>query len=499
MTISSLEAFAMAEIDIVRLDENPRETSFGVRADTSSRGVDLEGAQITVTYADGTSETLIWKALDPYTNGGASGEHINMFFGYSWHELSTTKTVVSLQIDLAPANSVFDTTFPLDNDPDEPSTPGSQNGFPFKLSPDYEDISGSITATYTGIVNLEGSPAAGDLYTTMTVDFSGLPGGGLDGDLVWNSDIDTMTGPFKAALTAKDDTVEISGNGSEAFDILGNDLPGANGSLTISHINGQVVSSGDTVTLASGETVTLNADGTISLINDGGADETNAFTYTVADGLGNSSTGKVTVTTKVPAPPCFTAGTMIATEHGPVAVEMLQPGMRVMTRDHGLQVLRWTGRSARRAIGRHAPVEFAAGALGDHGRIAVSPNHRVLIASQQAELLFGQPEVLVKAKELVNGGTIRLREDGQSVTYVHLLFDRHEIICGNGLESESYHPGAETLASFDEETSAEVLELMADAGQYGPAARLTLKPHESRLLCSGQNAAAAPQVSPGAG
>ena len=46
--------------------------------------------------------------------------------------------------------------------------------------------------TYSGIVNRAGSPAVGDLYTTMVVDFSKLPGGGLLGDLRWNSDIDTM-------------------------------------------------------------------------------------------------------------------------------------------------------------------------------------------------------------------------------------------------------------------------------------------------------------------
>ena len=69
---------------------------------------------------------------------------------------------------------------------------------------------------------------------------------------------------------------------------------------------------------------------------------------------------------------------------------------------------------------------------------------------------------------------------------MHLLFDQHEIICGNGLESESYHPGAETLDSFDSETRAEVLELMGgDLEGYGASARLSLKPFEARALLSG--------------
>jgi len=472
----------MPEINIVRLNEDPHESDHGIRDDTASRGVDLDGAQITVTYVDGTTETLTWAALDPYTAGGASGDDVEMFFGYSWHELTATKPLASLEIDLAPANSVFDTTFASDGDPSDPSTPGSKNGFPFQLSSEDEDLEGQITATYSGIAALDGNAAVGDLYTTMTIDFTGLPGGGLLGDLTWNSDIDTLTGPFKRDLEATDDTVVISGDGSEVLDILGNDLHADGSNLTITHIDGQAIAAGEAVVLSTGEVVTLNADGTLAISNESAVDEVNSFSYTVEDDQGHSDVGSVTVQTKLGPPPCFVAGTRIETALGAVAVEELEVGMQVLTRDHGLQPLRWIGRSARRATGRNAPVVFAAGALGAHDRIALSPNHRVLIRSEWAELQFGQSEVLVKAKHLVNDTTIRVQADGQPVAYVHLLFDRHELICGNGLESESYHPGAETLDAFDVETRAEVLELMDAWQSYGPSARLTLKSHESRLL-----------------
>ncbi|OUS37242.1 hypothetical protein A9Q94_06475 [Rhodobacterales bacterium 56_14_T64] len=472
----------MPTIDIVRLDEDPYESAVEIRTDTSSRGVDLEGAQITATYADGSTETLTWYATDPYTNGAATGEDINMSFGFSWHDLTTTKNLTSLQIDLAPANSVFDTTFPLDNDPLGGSTPSSQNGFPFKVSPEYEDMAGSVEVTYTGIVNLAGSPAVGDLYTTMIIDFSGLPDGGLLGDLMWNSDIDTFEDSVPVDLTASDDELTISGDGSETLNVLDNDLHAEGTDLTITKINGQSIVAGGSVTLPSGEVVALNSDGTLSITNDSDVDETNTFSYTVEDGQGNSAVGSVNVTTQLPSPACFVAGTLITTENGAVAVEELEIGALINTRDHGTQPLRWVGRSSRRAEGRDAPVVFSAGALGNHDRIAVSPNHRVLITSQRADLLFGETEVLVKAKHLVNDGTIRVQADGQQVIYVHLLFDQHEIICGNGLESESYHPAAETLDAFDAETRAEVLELMEDLNGYGPTARPTLKSHESRLL-----------------
>jgi hypothetical protein len=108
--------------------------------------------------------------------------------------------------------------------------------------------------------------------------------------------------------------------------------------------------------------------------------------------------------------------------------------------------------------------------------------------------LFGQSEVLVKAGHLVNDNTIRRRPDGRVVTYVHLLFDRHEIIRGNGLDSESYHPGSSTIDAFDPATRAEILDLFPDlpatgAPEFGPTARIALKAHESRVLLAAKRSA----------
>ena len=182
----------MPGIVINRLDEDPHETVYGIRDDTSSRGVDLEGARITLTYADGSVETLTWHATDPYTNGAAVGEDTQMSFGYDWHHLETTKPLATMEIDLQSASSVFDTTTTADDDPNGGSTPTSLEGFPFRVESGSRDLAGDIEVTYSGIVNLAGSPAAGDLFTTMTVDFSDLPEGGLLGNLAWKSDIDTM-------------------------------------------------------------------------------------------------------------------------------------------------------------------------------------------------------------------------------------------------------------------------------------------------------------------
>lgn len=226
-------------IVIERLDGDARETLYGIRDDTSSRGVDLAGAVVIATFADGSVETLTWEAYDPYTLGGAVGTDITLAYGWSEHELTVSKELASLQIDLAPASSVFDTTETLDDDPLGGSTAGSSFGYEFGLLGDYGDLGGAVTATYSGIVNLVGSAAQGDLYTTLFLDFSTLTDGGILGDVTWNSDIDTLRyqGDLVAAgtsdanagddiLTGTDDADFLSGsNGADRiFGLGGNDV-----------------------------------------------------------------------------------------------------------------------------------------------------------------------------------------------------------------------------------------------------------------------------------
>ena len=118
----------MPTILIDRLATDPHQTEFGIREDTSSRGVDLAGALITATYTDGTFEELVWQAFDPFTFGGFNGVDISTTFGFDLHELSTTKRLASLEMDLTPASSVFDTTTAMDDDPNGGSTLTSKNG-----------------------------------------------------------------------------------------------------------------------------------------------------------------------------------------------------------------------------------------------------------------------------------------------------------------------------------------------------------------------------------
>ncbi len=184
--------------------------------------------------------------------------------------------------------------------------------------------------------------------------------------------------------------------------------------------------------------------------------------------------------TSTPAPiiVCFCEGTVIETDLGPTPVEALKPGDLVLTRDNGLQPLRWIGlkRFDSLDLARHPnlrPVHFAAGSLGrdlPYRDLMVSPQHRMLVTGWRAELNFGEPEVLVPAIGMVNGRDVTISEDAVSVAYYHLLFDRHEIVTANGVPSESLHSGDMAMTAV----GAELALILPDAPRL--QARSTARP-----------------------
>lgn len=304
-------------------------------------------------------------------------------------------------------------------------------------------------------------------------------------DSSYDSNLLIAADSLQTTLVANDDAITMAQNGTDTLDVLGNDINGTGATLTITHINGIRVYPNDTVTLATGQEVTLKPDGTFEISTDSDA-ETVSFTYEVegetSTGATQSDIGFVTVSTI----PCFVAGTLIETDDGPRPVDTLVPGDLVLTRDDGYQPIRWAGSRTVIARGSMAPIRIRANTFGEHGELLVSPQHRVLVRDALAELLFETPEVLVKAKDLVNDRSVRQIEGGY-VEYCHLLFDSHQVIWSEGLLTESFLPGPQVLSSFEKDMMDEITslfpELDATTGEgYGPAARPILKSHEARAL-----------------
>ena len=283
---------------------------------------------------------------------------------------------------------------------------------------------------------------------------------------------------------AVDDATTITRVGATTLALTANDIGPGNSGIYITAINGVALEPGESVTLSGGQVITLLDDGTVSIVSNGEFDSF-SFEYTAAYGKGNArqiDSANVTVDTV----PCFVAGTLIRTAGGDVPVERLSVGDLVRTRDDGLQPIRWIGRRRVAALGPFAPVAIAADTFGAHDALMVSPLHRVLVRNAAAELCFGTHEVLAHARDLLRHPGVSVRDGGQ-VEYVHLLFDRHQILWSGGLETESFLPGPQTKHLFEAPMVAEIAALFpqldpATGAGYGPTARPALRSREARLL-----------------
>ncbi|KAJ57413.1 2,3,4,5-tetrahydropyridine-2,6-carboxylate N-succinyltransferase [Actibacterium mucosum KCTC 23349] len=308
------------------------------------------------------------------------------------------------------------------------------------------------------------------------------------GDNRYDSNLLIAGDSAQTAMIAEDDTITIAPDGTRTFNVLDNDNGPTGSTLFITHVNGAEVSAGDTIILSTGQEIQVNGDGTFTILADAD-EETVNFSYTIGDGTGLSDSAFVTIEQV----PCFAAGTGIKTDRGRIPVEQLLPGDMVMTADDGFQPVRWVGRRQVQAIGKMAPIEIAENTFGRHDTLRVSPLHRILVRDSLTELLFGEREVLVAARDLVNGRSVRVLEGG-TVEYVHILFDRHQIVYSEGLATESFLPGPQTSSSFEAEIIEEICAIFPELNPltgegYSQSARRTLKKYEAEVLNKGVFAA----------
>jgi len=179
---------------------------------------------------------------------------------------------------------------------------------------------------------------------------------------------------------------------------------------------------------------------------------------------------------------CFCAGTWIDTPSGAKRVETLHVGDQVNTRHHGAQTIRWIGKRSLKL----API-FPKTDLG-LSKFPSVPWVRVCLVSPYAcpasigfwyhrpsiSVWFGTQDSLIAAVKLIDLPGIHIDTDCTEVTYIHLLFDQHEVIFANGAPCESLHTGPEALKSISSAARAELFaifpELMTAPSQHRLAA-----------------------------
>lgn len=295
-------------------------------------------------------------------------------------------------------------------------------------------VSGSVMTDADGNVYFVSEDPLDEHHLSVTVDFSVL---GFDMDSI---------------------TVPISGLRDALADSLG-DIPGVG--LLVNQVTNTVMNTVQSTLDAAIQNMSYNPDGTFDVPE-----------------------GQFT---------CFAAGTMIETQNGPVAVEDLEIGDMVLTKDEGYQPIRWIGTARIPAVTLSRkpnlrPIRIKAGALGEDvpsSDLLVSPQHRILVRSRIAQRMFGTVEVLVAAKQLLQLDGIDYDDGVASVEYVHILFDKHQVIVSNGAETESLFTGPQALEAVGEAARAEILELfpmLEEVGAIAEAARTIPSGRQARKL-----------------
>ncbi|MBM1817234.1 Hint domain-containing protein [Pseudosulfitobacter pseudonitzschiae] len=314
-----------------------------------------------------------------------------------------------------------------------------------------------------------------------------LNGGQGQDKLIGGAGNDTLIGG------AGDDTM-TGGDGQDLF-VMGKDHDTANGGFgsdrfTFDGINGGTIVGGEDADGLDIDVIDLTGV-RAKVYSDGPGTESGRIDFYDEHGNVSGTTHYSEIEQIIM---CFTPGTMIATDKGEVAVETLKPGMRVFTRDNGLQKLRWAGRRdlTRAELAANPafnPVLIRQGALGrglPDRDMLVSPNHRMLITSDLAAVMFDDREVLVAAKHLTMMEGVDVVE-ADSVSYIHLMFDHHEVILGDGTWTESFQPGDMSLRGIGSEQRQEILSLFPELKTVQgledyTSARRSLRSFEARSL-----------------
>ncbi len=293
---------------------------------------------------------------------------------------------------------------------------------------------------------------------------------------------------------AGDDQIFMSGNGDSAFGGTGDDLFNI---LTTSNFNSLSIDGGEDADGNDNDVINFAAlyqefpDLQI-IYEQGGPDEENGriLIKTAPNGQELGRLEYKNIENII----CFTPGTLIATPRGEIPVEALREGDKVFTRDNGIQELRWSGRRELTNIDLSVSPEFQpvlvrAGSLGagvPERDLLLSPNHRLLMAGERTSLYFEETEVLSAAKHLIGmDGIDHVTSAG--VTYIHLLFDRHEVVLSNGAWTETFQPSDFSLDGVLDAQRNEINTLFPElatvsAGEGWSAARKVLKQHEAKLL-----------------
>ena len=218
-----------------------------------------------------------------------------------------------------------------------------------------------------------------------------------------------------------------------------------------------------------------------------------------------SSTGTAEQTTRLaPALPQFedafsaiARGTLITTDRGPVSVEDLMPGDRVLTMEKGPEPVLWIGSMMLYPSG--ATPGFDSGGLvritsdrfgysRPHSDLLLGPAARLLHRHTRVAEIIGEPSALAPVRGFIDGmGVIRV-DPMSPVPVYHMALASHRTIRASGIEIETFHPGLASDAMLDPELMSLFLAFFPHIRKledFGPLAHPRLTRFEIEAMLAG--------------
>ena len=128
------------------------------------------------------------------------------------------------------------------------------------------------------------------------------------------------------------------------------------------------------------------------------------------------------------------AGTKVATNAGWASVETIREGQQVLTFDGGLQTVIAVTRHSRMADTHDIsswPLSVPAGALGNRADMTILPHQSVMIESDAAEDMAGDPFALIPGASLAGFRGISQERPSEWVDVIQLHFAQDEIVFAN--------------------------------------------------------------------
>lgn len=182
---------------------------------------------------------------------------------------------------------------------------------------------------------------------------------------------------------------------------------------------------------------------------------------------------------------CFAPSTLLDTPLGPRPAAAIRAGDQVETADAGPQRVLWSGRLSLPSMGALRPVRLCAPSFGSASDLWVLPHHRIAVSGASVEYLFGEDEVLIEARHLVDGCTALQPDQPAVLGWQGILLESHHLLIADGCRIESLFAGA--LARQPALAATTILSGLAAAGGlplHRKPARRILCAYEAATLIS---------------